>query len=175
MAITLSHADYLSWLSDSATDACTDDDTEWVYVYPPNFGQGRQRLIALQDGLDLSIEEVCLNQDLEVRQPDRPHPLEYGFELIENGHHSHQHFALYGSGLAPAGLWCVPGQHRVVSVNVHIEPALFQRWVGIAACEEPPLWICCAPLTSPIWSALVLLRWPCRWPCNNFCTVRFRG
>ncbi|NJL47839.1 MAG: helix-turn-helix transcriptional regulator [Leptolyngbyaceae cyanobacterium SM2_5_2] len=149
MAITLSHTDYLNWLNDSATSVCTDDGAEWVYVYPSTFGQGQQRSIELRDGVELMIEEVCLHEDMKVNQRDLPHPLEYTFELVENGNRRHQHYTLYGSGLAPAGLWYLPGQRRVVSVNVHIEPARFQQWIGAVTHAEAALLDLLRPLDQP--------------------------
>jgi AraC-like DNA-binding protein len=126
MTITLSQSDYWSWLE----EAVSGGEDGRVSAYPAALGQGQQRTVSIRNGIDLMLEDGCLRDDLEVRLPDRGHPLEYSFEQVQNGQKSCQYYTLYGSGLAPADLWRVPGNQRIVRVNVHIEPDLFQQWLG---------------------------------------------
>ena len=126
MTLSLSQADYTDWL-EAAPSTSADGVTE-VRNYPAHLGQGQQRYVALREGVELCIEDGWLNCDLEIRHCDRPHPLEFTFEQTQgSGQHS-QRYDFFGSGLAPAGVWRVPGQRRTVSVNVHIDPAIFQQW-----------------------------------------------
>ncbi|WP_035984422.1 helix-turn-helix transcriptional regulator [Leptolyngbya sp. KIOST-1] len=129
MTLSLSQADYADWLDEIDYRTTTDGATE-VRAYPTALGQGQQRYVPLREGIDLRIEEVCLKDDLAVMQCDRAHPLEFTFEQSQGGGSSSQHYNFFGSGLAPAGVWRVPVQRRIISVNVHIEPFVFQHWIG---------------------------------------------
>ncbi|MFQ4136838.1 helix-turn-helix transcriptional regulator [Nodosilinea sp. PGN35] len=132
MPITLSQTDYANWL-DETTATATEGN---VTAYPATLGRGQQHYVALREGIELTISEVCLSDDLEIHQGDRPHPLEYTFDVVHRRGQCQQRYSLYGSGLAPADLWMVSGHQRVVSVNVHIDPDPFQQWVGDAS-QEP--------------------------------------
>lgn len=141
MTITLSQSDYRTWMDEAAASSGTGDSTaeskgdstEWRYCYPSAWGRGQGCSVALRDGIELLISEVCLNDDLAIDQGDRPHPLEYTFELVHHRGQCQQHYSLYGSGLAPADLWVVPGHQPTVSVNVHIDPDPFRQWLGDAS------------------------------------------
>ncbi|PSN06738.1 AraC family transcriptional regulator, partial [filamentous cyanobacterium CCT1] len=134
MTITLSQADYATCL-DAATCAITPEGE--VTAYPARLGQGKQRYVALREGIDLCIEDRWLNSDLEVQHCDRAHPLEFTFEQAQGGGKSSQRYDFFGSGLAPAELWRLPGNRRIVSINVHIEPHIFQQWSG-ETCDDLP-------------------------------------
>jgi len=134
MTLTLSQADYLSWLNE-ASDATPDDATEEIMRYPTTLGQGQQCSITLRQGIDLIIDDCCLNEDLVVKHRERLHPLEYSFEYVQRDNHYQPCYHLYGSGLAPADLWQVPGNQRIVGINVHIEPQIFEQWVGSATAD----------------------------------------
>ncbi|MBE9109999.1 AraC family transcriptional regulator, partial [Nodosilinea sp. LEGE 07298] len=129
MTISLSQADYTDWLDEIAHGTTADGATE-VRAYPAALGQGQQRYVPLREGIELLIEDVCFKDDLAVAHCDRTHPIEFIFEQVQTGRKSSQRYDFFGSGLAPAELWCVPGQRRVVAVNVHIEPSIFQQWIG---------------------------------------------
>ncbi|WP_323367628.1 helix-turn-helix transcriptional regulator [Leptothoe sp. PORK10 BA2] len=131
--MALSQTDYRTWMDEAAASSGTGDSTEWRYCYPSALGWGQECSVALREGLELLISDVCLNEDLEVDQGERPHPLEYTFELLHRRDQCQQRYSLYGSGLAPTDLWVVPGHQRMVSVNVHIDPEPFQQWLGDAS------------------------------------------
>jgi AraC-like DNA-binding protein len=126
MPITLSQADYANWLDESTATATEGD----MMAYPATLRKGKQRYVALREGIDLCIEDLWLNDDLEIQHCDRAHPLEFTFEQVQGGGKSSQRYDFFGSGLAPAEVWRVPGQRRIVSVNVHIESFIFQQWIG---------------------------------------------
>jgi AraC family transcriptional regulator, transcriptional activator of the genes for pyochelin and ferripyochelin receptors len=138
MTISLTQADYADWLDQIAYSTTADGATE-VRAYPAALGQGQQRYVPLREGIDLRLEDVCLKNDLEVMHCDREHPLEFTFEQVQSGGNSSQHYNFFGSGLAPGEVWRVPGQRRVVSVNVHIEPYIFQQWSGETCGDFPSL------------------------------------
>ncbi|MGG6242416.1 helix-turn-helix transcriptional regulator [Nodosilinea sp. AN01ver1] len=131
MPITLSQADYANWC-DESTAAESNGIADSV-----GLGQRQQRYVALREGIDLCIEDRWLNSDVEVLHCDRPHPLEFTFEQAQSGGKHSQRYDVFGSGLAPAGLWRVPGNRRIVSINVHIEPHIFQQWSG-DTCDDLP-------------------------------------
>ncbi|MGF1568625.1 MAG: helix-turn-helix transcriptional regulator [Nodosilinea sp.] len=136
MTITLSQADYANWL-DEATDATAIEGE--ITAYPAQLGQGNQRYVTLREGIELCIEDLWLNDDLEIQHCDREHPLEFTFEHVQNGSKSSQRYDFFGSGLAPAEAWQVPGNRRIVGINVHIAPYVFQRWIGEAGDDLPDL------------------------------------
>ncbi|MFH7243793.1 MAG: helix-turn-helix transcriptional regulator [Spirulina sp.] len=133
MPISLSQADYATWLDESIT-------TEGgVTTYPSSLGRGHLHHVALREGIELCLEDRWFHDDLEIHQGNRPHPLEFTFEQVQGGGKDDQHYHVFGSGLAPAGLWYVPGQRHTVGINVHIDPQLFQQWVGDASQDIPDL------------------------------------
>ncbi|MBE9136189.1 helix-turn-helix transcriptional regulator [Nodosilinea sp. LEGE 07088] len=136
MPITLSQADYANWLNEAT---CTPTTEGEVTTYPATLGRGQQRYVALREGIDLGIEDLWLNDDLEIQHCDRTHPLEFTFEQVQSGGKSSQRYDFFGSGLAPAEVWRVPGQRRIVSVNVHIDPSVFHQWIGKSGDDLPDL------------------------------------
>lgn len=128
MTIALSQTDY--WELFEATEANANSGADSVFTYPAWIGQGHYRSIPLRAGIDLDIEDYYLNEDVVVTNPERSHPLEYTFEQIITDGKSHQRYSLCGSGLAPKEQWQTLGGDRTTSINVHIEPDLFQQWIG---------------------------------------------
>lgn len=131
MPITLSQADYANWLDEATCATAIDSPTE-VTAYSATLEQGKRQYVELREGIELCIKDFWLNDDLEIRHCDRIHPLEFTFEQAQNGGKRSQRYDFFGSGLAPAEVWRVPGQRQIVSVNVHIDPSLFQQWIGDA-------------------------------------------
>lgn len=128
MTITLSHAEYQELLN--ANQAEVDLNGDSISPIPDRLGQGYSRCIALKEDVELCIEEYCLHDDVIVKQGDRPHPLEYTVQQTCRDGINTQHYQMYGCGLAPKEQWHRAKGERIVSINVHIEPAAFQRWVG---------------------------------------------
>lgn len=131
MPLTLSESDYSSLFTEAGLDV-VDHQPDSLCPLPVRLGRGQQRSLAIRAGMDLTIEDYCLTDDLIVRHRDRPHPLEYSFERLTCRGRTEHHYHLWGSGLAPEEVWSTPGNQQVVRVNVHIEPALFQQWLGAA-------------------------------------------
>jgi len=128
MAITLSPADYSRLFVETASGFMGESDA--VCTYPAGLGQGESRWFALRNGLELAIDKFCLKDDLVMTHCDRHHPLEYTFEQLNSAGKDLQRYHLYGSGLAPGEPWQVPGNTKICSINVHIEPELFEQWMG---------------------------------------------
>jgi len=128
MAITLSPADYSRLFVETAPVFM--GESEAACSYPACLGQGEFRWFELRDGLELAIDQFCLKDDLVMTHRDRHHPLEYTFEQLNPDGKDHQRYHLYGSGLAPGEPWRVPGNTGIRSINVHIEPELFEQWMG---------------------------------------------
>ncbi len=134
MPITLSQADYANWLDEATCATATDDEAT---VYSATLEQGKQQYVELREGIDLCIKDFWLHDDLEVQHCDRTHPLEFTFEQAQSGGKHSQRYDFFGSGLAPAEVWRVSGNRRIVSINVHIEPHIFQQWSG-ETCDDLP-------------------------------------
>lgn len=138
MTLTLAHADYWDLFQTAQPDPLTnaDDGVGLRESYPSQLGQGYRCSYELRSGLELAVSDSCLKDDLVMTHRDRVHPLEYTFEQFHPAG-SQQRYGLCGSGLAPGDPWFVPGNTRIVSVNVHIEPTTFRQWLGLS--EELPV------------------------------------
>lgn len=130
MTITFSQSDYWQQFDLAGAGSLSEPDAGSICAFPARLGQGYHRSVSLSDGIDLDIEDYCLDDDVVVMSGDRPHPIEYIFEQVSIAGKSYQRYALCGSGLAPKERWHRAGEERIVSVNVHIEPALFRQWIG---------------------------------------------
>jgi len=130
MTITLSHPDYCDLMEAAAPDISMDDEVEWIAPYPSRLGEGQEHYMGLRDGVELRIERLYLYDTLVLQHDERPHPVEYSFEYRQASDKRQRCYCLYGSGLAPRELWQVPGGQQIVRLNVHIEPEIFQQWMG---------------------------------------------
>lgn len=102
--------------------------------YPKLLGTGQFCSLDLRPGLSLSIEDYQLHGPVVVESPARSHPIEYTF-LCQPGPSATaslvpQQYWLYGSGTAPAERVEMPGQVRTLAINVHLDPATFQDYLG---------------------------------------------
>lgn len=138
MTITLSQPDYWE-LFETAESArkpsISDHFGDMLVSYPSALGQGYQRWISLRAGLELVVSEYELREDVQVLLPERPHPVEFLFEVATTS--SNHHYRLWGSGLAPKEQWLSAAEGRLTSLNVHIEPELFQNWIGADIGNRP--------------------------------------
>lgn len=105
-------------------------ESDAVCSYPACLGRGGFRWFGLRHGLELAIDQFCLKDDLVMTHCDRQHPLEYTFEQLNPNGKGHQRYHLYGSGCAPGEPWRVPGNTEICRINVHINPELFEQWMG---------------------------------------------
>ncbi|MBE9075846.1 helix-turn-helix transcriptional regulator [Romeria aff. gracilis LEGE 07310] len=135
MTLTLAHADY--WDLFQAVQPDPGDRLGLRESYPSQLGQGYRYSNELRPGLELAVSDSCLKDDLVMTHRDRVHPLEYTFDQFYPAGKTQQRYSLCGSGLAPGEPWFVPGNTRIVSVNVHIEPVVFRQWLGLS--EQLPV------------------------------------
>lgn len=145
MAISLSQEDYWSLLSETNPIEPERDEFDITWKYPALLGCGCIRQIHLRDGLELAIVDYHPHDQLILHCPEREHVLEYSF-CLSGGFQDQScvvaagHYALYGSGLAPAEQSEWLATDRVLEVNVHIDPALFSAvWHGSSVALQPAL------------------------------------
>lgn len=140
MTIALSDADYYALLQEHAAGQPADSDaTDITRMYPSQLGRGFMREIHLRDGLELAIADYQSHEDLILDSPDRKHPLEYTFHIPN--HYSTLanpvSYYLFGSGIAPKERYQEYTHQRITWVSVHIEPEMFQTFVGHPDGEIP--------------------------------------
>lgn len=131
MSLTLTPIDYWGLFQTAAPDSINEGNLDWTCTWlASDLGQGYRRELVLREGIDLATEELCFRDDLVVQHCDRIHPLEYSFEWMSQAGKTHKRYNLFGSGLAPKELWRLPGKLQLHTLSVHIEPVLFQQWIG---------------------------------------------
>ncbi len=133
MTITIAQQDYQD-LFDAPQQVKQVDFFDLVLPYPERLGKGCYRSIDLREGVELRIEDYRLHDDLVVQSPERSHPIEYSFYLTDKGMQSaslsRSQYFVFGSGTAPLETYSTPGNEQILEVNVHLEPAILQSFLG---------------------------------------------
>ncbi|MBD2068744.1 helix-turn-helix transcriptional regulator [Leptolyngbya sp. FACHB-671] len=145
MAIALSQSDYWNLVQKNIADeqtASTPDSADITWHYPAQLGHGSIREIRLREGLVLAIADYQLHQDLIVEVPEREHPLEYEFTVVQE--HPQQscfseHYFFSGGGLAESSIHENVSGWQVLDVSFHLEAELFRLWMGDRLEHAPPL------------------------------------
>jgi AraC family transcriptional regulator, transcriptional activator of the genes for pyochelin and ferripyochelin receptors len=144
MAIALSQKDYWTLVQENIVGeqtASTPDLTDITWQYPAQLGHGSVREIRLREGLVLAIANYQLHQDLIVEVPEREHPLEYEFTVIQE--HPQQscseHYFFSGRGLADSSTNEDCSGWQILDVSFHLEPELFRLWMGDRLENAPAL------------------------------------
>ncbi|MEA5569265.1 AraC family transcriptional regulator [Anabaena sp. UHCC 0399] len=131
MSITISQPDFWELFSETEEiqNQCADK-FETICPYPQALGQGNLRYIHLREGLELTIADYQLHDDLILKSPERQHSLEFTFYL--SGGHKNQsssalagQYAICGSGVAPKESYEWLASQRTLAINLHIEPEFF--------------------------------------------------
>jgi AraC-like DNA-binding protein len=134
MSVTITKKDYWDLVRETKSEEnfCHNDEFDVTWQYPEQLGQGTYREIQLRQGVELAIDRYQLHDDVIMKSPERSHPLEYEFAMgkstttpIPSGQ-----YALYGSGIAPLEKWEQWAAEPIVGINVHIEPEVFQTFLG---------------------------------------------
>ena len=135
MPITISQQDYWDLIRETQRQQNSNhnDEFDTIWQYPEQLGQGTYREIQLRQGIELAIDRYQLHNDVITESPERSHPLEYCFGIagkptstsIPTGQYS-----LCGSGTAPIEEWEQSSAEPIVGINVHIEPEVFQTFLG---------------------------------------------
>lgn len=133
MPITISQQDYWDLIRETQPQQNLNHNDEFdiTWQYPEQLGKGMYREIQLRQGIEIAIDRYQLHDDLITESPERSHLLEYEFAMgstttsISSGQ-----YALYGSGVAPREKWERSAAEPIMNVNVHIEPEIFQTFLG---------------------------------------------
>ncbi|MUL37321.1 helix-turn-helix transcriptional regulator [Gloeocapsopsis dulcis] len=121
-----------------ASDPC-----DVIWKYPSRLGQGFQRNIEYQEGIEITIEEHQLHDHVIEKVGVHEHSIQCGFLLSGNFNSDDEPVCsgLYwfcGSGLSPGGLCEHSMQQPMLCVNVHIAPELFQSYIAKSTEYIPP-------------------------------------
>lgn len=135
MAIALSQADYWSLVCNSKPVNSESDTFDVTWNYPELLGRGSVRKICLRDRLVLEIADYQPHQDLIIEVPDREHPLEYEFIVVQEypnqqANLNSEDYFFSGSGLADGSNAEYLAGWRILDINFHLESALFCAWMG---------------------------------------------
>ncbi|VEP13006.1 Transcriptional family [Hyella patelloides LEGE 07179] len=135
MPITISKKDYWDLVCETQRKKHLNhnDKFDVTWQYPEQLGQGTYREIQLRQGVELAIDRYQLYDDVIVQSSERSHSLEYEFRV--SGTHTPDYIAagqysLCGSGIAPREKWERSATEPIVQVSVHIEPEVFQTFLG---------------------------------------------
>lgn len=118
------------------------DRLDTLWRVPSELGQGFRREIEWQEGIEIEIDDYQLHDTVLESLEDHEHPIQFGFLL--SGHYSNRGEATHsglnwfcGSGFAIGGLLERSNCQRVLEVNVHIAPAIYQAFVATVDGEIP--------------------------------------
>ena len=133
MPVTISQQDYWNLVhqTQNQPNLNQNDKYDVTYQYPKQFGQGTYREIQLRQGIELAIDRYQLHDDVITESPERSHLIEYVFKIPETSTpKAISHYELYGSGIAPREKWEQSAAELIFQVSVHIEPEVFQAFLG---------------------------------------------
>lgn len=119
------------------------DPYDVILKYPSRLGQGFQRKIEYQEGIEIAIEDHQLHDNVVEKVDVHEHSIQCGFLLSGNFNSDDQPVCsgLYwfcGSGLSTGGLCEHSMQQPMLCVNVHIAPELFQSYLAKSTEQIPP-------------------------------------
>ena len=142
MPITISQQDYWDLVRESQCQQNLNhnDKFDITRKYPEQLGKGTLRVIRLRQGIILDITRYHLHDRVIVQSPERCHVIEFNFAIAgESAHvgkflHNHStvagQYELFGSGIASIERWERSPTEPAMGVGVHIEPELFQAFLG---------------------------------------------
>ncbi|AFZ30610.1 transcriptional regulator, AraC family [Gloeocapsa sp. PCC 7428] len=119
------------------------DPFDVIRKYPSKLGQGFRRNIEYQEGIEIRIDDYQLHDNVIEKVDVHEHPIQCGFLLSGNYNNNDEQVCsgLYwfcGSGFATGGLCEELMQQRMLAVNVHIAPELFQSYLAKSTEQIPP-------------------------------------
>jgi AraC family transcriptional activator of pyochelin receptor len=146
MTITISQQAYwelFQQANDTWQHSESSDVLDLTWKYPAVLGQGFFREMELHEGLELTITDCQLDNDLIKKFDVHEHPVQYGFLLSGNFRNrgeqvSQGQYWFCGSGLASGGLDERPANQRLLCVNVHIAPKICKSFVANSAEQIAP-------------------------------------
>mgnify|MGYP002780683998 CR=1 FL=1 len=143
--LAISESDHNAlWEETNSTPQLVDpaDPLDLLLKVPVELGQGFRREIEWREGLNLTIDDYQPHDTLTLTIEEHPHPIQMGFLLL--GQYRERKIEeigagvnwLCGSGLATGILHEVFAQ-RLVQVDIHLSPAIYQSFVANAEGEIP--------------------------------------
>ena len=143
MPLTISQQDYLDLIRETRCQQNLNHDDRlditWKWKYPKQLGLGIYRQIELRQGVGLAITRYQLHDSVIMQLPERSHPLEYSFAVFEKPSSNSiagGQYTLCGSGMAPIQKWEPLAAEAVMLIEVHIEPEVFQSFLGDCELES---------------------------------------
>ena len=143
MPVTISQKDYWDLVRETRCQQNLNhnDKFDVTYQYPEELGRGTYREIKPRQGVRLSIANYQLHDDVNVilQLPERSHPLEYLFRIVANPSYTSiaaRQYDLRGSGIAPMGKCEKLAVETNMLINIHIEPEVFQTFLGKSELES---------------------------------------
>ena len=140
MPVTISQKDYRDLIYETRCQQNLNhnDKLDVTWQYPEWLGQGIYRRIDLRQGIELGIDRYQLHDDTIIQQSERSHPIEYVFVIsgkaitgkptpisVTGGQ-----YKLFGNGMAPMTKFETSAAEPILQVSVHIEPEVFQTFLG---------------------------------------------
>ena len=118
------------------------DAVETVHSLPASLGSGYERMLELCSGLHLGIFN-SVYRDMTVRFPENSHPVQFAAYLsgaLDSGEHlqvNPQQGYVGGSGMQPHHFMRISKSCRLVGVEIHMTPVLFEQFLADAHGELP--------------------------------------
>ncbi|NJK51666.1 MAG: helix-turn-helix transcriptional regulator [Leptolyngbyaceae cyanobacterium SU_3_3] len=144
--VTISQSDYdqLHQAANPVTQTLDPaDPLDTLFKVPAELGQGFQREIEWPEGMSLTIDDYQYHDDLSIHYEAHEHPIQLGFSLAgcyrERGNEEVKPGMnwLCGSGLAAGGLHEEAAYQRMVQVNIHIAPGIYESLIANPTGEVP--------------------------------------
>ncbi|MES1023259.1 AraC family transcriptional regulator [Gloeocapsa sp. BRSZ] len=119
------------------------DPFDVIQRYPSKLGQGFRCNIEYQEGIEIRIDDYQLHDNVIEKVDVHEHHIQCGFLLSGNFNNNDEQVCsgLYwfcGSGFATGGLCEELMQQRMLTVDIHIAPELFQSYLA-KSTEQVPL------------------------------------
>jgi AraC-like DNA-binding protein len=120
-----------------------EDDRDFMGKFPPLMGKGYWRMIALRDGLSLTLGHLQLHDRVKSSQPEVPEDY-LEFHLHLSGIHENDgdllgagEYCLYGSGLMPKAEFDLSERQPFWEVQIHMRADLLKSFIGDSNGELP--------------------------------------
>lgn len=144
--LTISESAYDAlWQETNSTPKTIDpsDPLDFLLKVPPQLGQGFRREVDWREGLNLTIEDYQLHKDLVTQVHEHQHRIQMGFMLL--GHSRCKQVEelgagvnwFCGSGWAAGGVYEEFEHQRIVRVDIHIAPRIYESLIADRTGEIP--------------------------------------
>jgi AraC-like DNA-binding protein len=134
MAIILSQQGYWELICPEVETPQISSNFDCTWKYCDEIGTGYYREIRIRDGVELSIAQDYFHEDLQIKMPERSHPLELSYTLVGTAQSSLDstcagQYVFCGSGMAPSETLYATAHQQSSKVTMHIEPTVFCQWI----------------------------------------------